>query len=43
MKNDEIRNANRKTLPKFLLVLVVCMVIGGAVGYISARYGLVGV
>ena len=42
MKNDEIRNANRKDLPKFLLVLAVCMVIGGAVGYISARYGLDG-
>lgn len=40
MKKDEIRNANRKALPKFLLVLVVSMVIGGAVGYGSAKYGL---
>ena len=26
MKKDEIRNANRKALPKFLLVLAVCAV-----------------
>ena len=40
MKKDEIRNANRKALPKFLLVLAVCMVVGGAAGYSSAKYGL---
>ena len=40
MKKDEIRNANRKDLPKFLLVLALCMVVGGAVGYGSAKYGL---
>ena len=40
MKKDEIRNANRKALPKFLLVLAVSMVIGGAVGYGSSKYGL---
>lgn len=40
MKKDEIRNANRKALPKFLLALVVSMVIGGAVGYGSSKYGL---
>lgn len=40
MKKDEIRNANRKALSKFLLVLVVCAVVGGAVGYSAAKYGL---
>lgn len=42
MKNDEIRSANRKALPKFLLVLAVCMVIGGAIGYCSVKYGVDG-
>lgn len=40
MKTDKIKNANRKALPKFLLVLVICMVIGGVAGYSSAKYGL---
>ncbi len=42
MKNNEIRNANRKALPKFLLVLAVSMVVGGTVGYGAAKYGLDG-
>ena len=40
MKKDEIRNANRKAMPKFLLVLAVSMVVGGAVGYSAAKFGL---
>ena len=40
MKHDEIKSANRKALPKFLLALAVCMVVGGAFGYVSAKYGL---
>ena len=40
MKNDEIRAANRKALPKFLLFTLVCAVIGGVTGYCAARYGL---
>ena len=40
MKNDEIRAANRKALPKFLLFTLVCAVIGGIAGYCAARYGL---
>ncbi len=40
MKKDEIRNANRKAMPKFLLVLAVSMVVGGAAGYNAAKYGL---
>ena len=42
MTNDEIKKANRKALPTFLLVTVVCAIIGGIAGYCSARYGLDG-
>ncbi len=38
MKNDEIRQANRKALPKFLLFAVVCTIVGGVTGYYSG-YG----
>ena len=38
MKNDEIRQANRKALPKFLLFAVACVLIGGLIGYASG-YG----
>ncbi len=37
MKNDEIRSANRKALPKFLLFAVVCAIIGGVIGYYSGH------
>ena len=40
MENNEIKKANRKALPKFLLFSVLCMVIGGVTGYLAARYGL---
>ena len=40
MKHDEIRAANRKALPKFLLLTLVGAVIGGIAGYCAARYGL---
>ena len=39
MNHDEIRQANRKALPKFLLIAVVCAIIGGVIGYFSG-YGL---
>ena len=42
MDNSEIKNANRKALPKFLLVLVIGAAAGGAVGLLSVRYGLDG-
>lgn len=38
--NNEIKMANRKALPKFILIMCICMIIGGIVGYFSARYGL---
>ena len=42
MTNDEIKKANRKALPTFLLVTAICAIIGGIAGYCSARYGLDG-
>lgn len=42
MTNDEIKNANRKALPTFLLVAAICAIISGIAGYCSARYGLDG-
>ena len=38
MKNDEIRQANRKALPKFILSMTIFMLVGGAAGYLSVRY-----
>lgn len=38
MKNDEIKQANRKALPKFLLFAIVCTIFGGVIGYYSG-YG----
>ena len=38
MKNDEIKQANRKALPKFLLFAIVCTIVGGVIGYYSG-YG----
>lgn len=38
MKNDEIKRANRKALPKFLLFAIVCTIVGGVIGYYSG-YG----
>ena len=35
MKNDEIKRANRKALPKFLLFVIVCTIVGGIIGYYS--------
>lgn len=38
MKNDEIKRANRKALPKFLLFAIVCAIGGSVIGYYSG-YG----
>ena len=40
MNKKEIKQANRKALPKFILALVIAMIIGGAVGYLSGRLRL---
>lgn len=38
MDNREIKRANRKALPKFVCVMLVCMIAGGCVGFFSAKY-----
>lgn len=40
--NDAIRQANRKALPKFLLILFCATLIGGVFGYCAAYFGLDG-
>lgn len=40
MENNTIKEANRKSLPKFILFMIICLVIGGVVGYLAARFSL---
>lgn len=40
MNSNEIKRANRKALPKFILIMVICMLVGGVAGFCAARYGL---
>lgn len=36
MNNDAIKSANRKALPRFILLTLISTAAGGAVGYIPA-------
>lgn len=40
MERNEIKEANRRAMPRFLLLVVICGLIGGVAGYVSGRYGL---
>ena len=40
MDNNEIKNANQRALPKFILIVIISLVIGGLTGVCAARYGL---
>ena len=40
MDNKEIRKANRKAMPKFILIMVISLIVGGAMGFFSAEYGI---
>lgn len=40
MKNDEIRDANRRALPKFLLLMAALLFIGFVGGFLASWYGL---
>lgn len=40
MENDEIRNANRKALPKFLLIMAVVSIMGFTLGFLAEKYSL---
>lgn len=40
MGNEEIKKANKKALPKFILLCIIGAVIGGIIGYFIAANGL---
>ncbi len=40
MKNDAIRDANRKALPKFLAIMAALLIAGFVFGFLAAEYGL---
>ena len=40
MDNDEIKKANRKAMPKFILIMAVGLTVGGIIGFCSAKYSL---
>lgn len=40
MENNAIKEANRKALPKFLIIMAVCTLLGGLIGFFSAYFGL---
>ena len=42
MENNDAKKANRKALPKFLLLLIASAAAGGVIGHFSVRYGLDG-
>mgnify|MGYP002521257502 CR=1 FL=1 len=40
MQNDEIRSANRKAMPKFLIAIGICVIVGFTGGFLASWYGL---
>ena len=42
MNNDDVKSANRKALPRFILLTLISTAIGGAVGYIPAGLARLG-
>lgn len=38
-RNDEIRQANRKAMPKFILILILACLVGGVIGFCAAFFG----
>lgn len=40
MNNPDIRKSNRKALPKFVLLMVLSLIVGGGIGFFSAEYEL---
>lgn len=39
MDSSEIKKANRKAMPKFIIILVISIIIGAEIGFFSAKYG----
>lgn len=42
-KIDEIKSANRKALPKFLLIMAILLIVGFFAGFFSSKYGIGGI
>lgn len=40
MNKNEIKQANRKAFPKYMLALVIAFIVGGAGGYLSGKFRL---
>lgn len=40
MKNEEIKNANRKALPKFILIMATLLFAGFVLGFLASKYGI---
>lgn len=40
MDNNEIKKANQKAFPKFILIMIISLLVGGSIGFCSAKYGL---
>lgn len=38
--DHEIKKANRKAMPKFILIMIISALVGGAIGFFSVKYGL---
>lgn len=39
-RNEEIRRANRKALPKFITIVILACLVGGVIGFCAAFFGL---
>ena len=42
MENQEIKEANRKAIPMFILLVIAGAAAGGIMGFVIAKYGLHG-
>ncbi len=40
MEQNEIKRANRKAMPKFILLMMLSLIVGGTIGFCSAKFGL---
>lgn len=40
MDDNDIKKANRKAMPKFMLILVISVLVGGTIGFCAAKYEL---
>lgn len=38
--SNDIKEANRRAMPKFILITIICMAVGGTAGFYGAKYGV---